>query len=454
MRLTLLFALVIWLDLSAFSQDNPASWKSVKESRMGTVSIFWFANDPFSYKDASARMSGIEVEIMEGFQKYLKEHYDIDLAYHWKEEERFNDVLTRMKKERNGVFGLSGFSFTNERRSFMKFSPSYMADIAVLVSTPDIPIVKSKEDLKKYLEGTTALTAQGTVLEKELIQLREGDKIPFNIEYTGASEELINVLNARRKSFGYISLPVYLMNLNKGAAKVNRQNYLTKRYEGRGIGLPKTSDWDLPLNEYFASAEFKQDIESIIAKYVNLDLYHFIETFNPENEVSLLNKEKDIQQIKLKVQDLTIRDTNQRLIYLLIIIAVVSVLFFVIIILFRRLRQNLNQLKEQKMEIEAQSDQIQSINDNLETLIKKRTGELENKNKALEEYAFITAHKLRSPLATILGLVSLIEMMKLSKEDKIVISHLNESAKKLDKIVHSVMDAIDNSDVENQSKQS
>ena len=46
-----------------------------------------------------------------------------------------------------------------------------------------------------------------------------------------------------------------------------------------------------------------------------------------------------------------------------------------------------------------------SINDNLELTIKDRTRELENKNKALEEYAFITAHKLRAPLASILGRV-------------------------------------------------
>src|SRR5260221_14757421 len=103
MRSTLLLALIIWLDLSsAFSQENSISWKSIKESRKGTVTIFWFANNPFSYKDASARMRGIEVEIMKGFQKYLKDHYDIDLAYHWLEEERFNDVLIRMKNERDG----------------------------------------------------------------------------------------------------------------------------------------------------------------------------------------------------------------------------------------------------------------------------------------------------------------------------------------------------------------
>jgi hypothetical protein len=393
-------------------------------------------------------MKGIEVEIVKGFRKYLRDHYAINLTLRWVQEKTFKNVLTGIKNEsKAGVFGLAGFSFSEERRTFMKFSPSYMADLAVLVSTPDIPIVKSKEDLKKYLQGTTAFTAQGTLLEKELIELRNENNIAFNIEYTGASEELIKVLHNRKRSFGYISLPVYLMNLDKGFTKLNRQNYLTKRYEGRGIGLPKSSDWDTPLNEYFASKEFKRDIESIIARYVNLDLYHFIETFNPENEVSLLNKEKDIQQIQLKVQELEIRDKNQKQIYLIIIISVVSVFLIVIAILFRRLRQNLLQLKEQKAEIEAQSDEIQSINENLELIIKERTRELENKNKALKEYAFITAHKLRSPLASILGLVALMDKIKLPEEDKILMSHLNQSAKKLDDIVHTVMDAIEKSDV-------
>jgi signal transduction histidine kinase len=103
-------------------------------------------------------------------------------------------------------------------------------------------------------------------------------------------------------------------------------------------------------------------------------------------------------------------------------------------------------LKEQKAEIEAQSEEIHSINNNLEATIKKRTQELENKNKALEEYAFITAHKLRAPLASILGLVSLINRVKLPPEDQILVTHLNDSAKKLDDVVHSVMDAIDGSE--------
>lgn len=430
--------------LSAFSQGD-TSWKETKESGKGIVTIYWFPNDPYSYKDGTKKLKGIEVEIIEGFQRYLQEHHKINLSIHWSQEERFIDVLAQIKnKSQPGIFGVAGFSFSKERKTFMKFSPSYMADIAVLVSTPDIPIVRSKEDLRKYLQGATALTAQGTVLERELIQLRDENEMQFKIEYTGGSVELIKLLNTRKNSFGYLNLPIYLLNLDKGLTKLNRQNYLTKRYEGRGIGLPITSDWDVPMNEYFASPEFKQQIEFIIARYINIDLYHFIETFTPENEVSLLNKEKDIQQIEIKLQKMEIDKKDQRQTFLIIIIAAGSILLLIIVILFRNQLQDHHQLKEQKAEIEAQSDEIASINDNLESLVRERTKELENKNRALANYAFITAHKLRSPLSTILGLVNLMKEMNVREEDKIVIRHLDQSSKNLDVIVHTIMEAIEN----------
>ncbi len=454
MRFSFWLVLILVIDFQPlFSQENSTSWKDIQKSRKGTVTILWFPNDPFGYKAGNGQLKGIEVEIVKGFQKYLKEHYEIDLSIQWVEENTFKQVLTQIKNaSANGIWGVAGFSFSEERKTFMKFSPSYMADMAVLVSTQDIPIVRSREDLKKYFEGATAITAQGTILEKELIQLRDQNQIHFNIEYTGGSDALIKVLRNRKKSFGYLNLPVYLMDLDKGLTKLNRQSYLTKRYEGRGIGLPKTSDWDVPLNEYFGSQEFRQNIEVIIAGYINIELYHFIETLNPENEVSLLNKEKDLQQMQLKLQQLVIKDKNEKQLYLIVISIGATILLIIIAILFRRQRKSHHQLKEQKVEIEAQSDEIKSINDNLELLIRERTRELETKNKALEQYAFITAHKLRGPLSTILGLVVLMEKIKLPEDDKILLAHLSKSTKKLDEIIHTVMNAIDNNDSNDQDK--
>ena len=78
--------------------------------------------------------------------------------------------------------------------------------------------------------------------------------------------------------------------------------------------------------------------------------------------------------------------------------------------------------------------------------MQERTKQLERKNKALEEYAFITAHNLRAPLASILGLVNLTSKIKFSDEEKVILEHLQLSAEKLDTIVHSMTDAIAQAD--------
>jgi hypothetical protein len=97
-------------------------------------------------------------------------------------------------------------------------------------------------------------------------------------------------------------------------------------------------------------------------------------------------------------------------------------------------------------EIRAQAEEIQGINENLEALVKDRTKELERKNKALEEYAFINAHQLRAPVASILGLLNLMKGIPLQGEEKDCMDHLQSSAKKLDEVVSSITEAIERGD--------
>ncbi len=96
--------------------------------------------------------------------------------------------------------------------------------------------------------------------------------------------------------------------------------------------------------------------------------------------------------------------------------------------------------------IQIQAEEIRSINENLEMLVRDRTIELERKNKALEEYAFINAHKLRAPVASILGLLNLFRTVRLDEEGKGIVVHLEDSTKKLDDIVSSITEAIERAD--------
>lgn len=112
----------------------------------------------------------------------------------------------------------------------------------------------------------------------------------------------------------------------------------------------------------------------------------------------------------------------------------------------REIQQKTGEIQAQNEEIMAQAEEIQGINENLEMLVKQRTSELEKKNNALEEYAFINAHKLRSPVASILGLVNLLAKSIPTDDTTVIREHLKQSAVRLDAIVRSITKAIEKAD--------
>jgi ligand-binding sensor domain-containing protein len=109
----------------------------------------------------------------------------------------------------------------------------------------------------------------------------------------------------------------------------------------------------------------------------------------------------------------------------------------------REIQRQKEEIQAQNEEIMAQAEEIKGINENLEMLVQQRTQELERKNHALEEYAFINAHKLRSPLASILGLTNLLSKQQLQPDAKEINEHLQQRASELDSIVRTITKAIE-----------
>lgn len=104
------------------------------------------------------------------------------------------------------------------------------------------------------------------------------------------------------------------------------------------------------------------------------------------------------------------------------------------------------EIQTQNEEIHAQAEEIKGINENLESIVLERTRELEMKNRALEEYAFINAHQLRSPVASILGLINLAKKVELNDEARIIMTHMEDSTVKLDQVVTTITKAIERGD--------
>jgi ligand-binding sensor domain-containing protein len=104
------------------------------------------------------------------------------------------------------------------------------------------------------------------------------------------------------------------------------------------------------------------------------------------------------------------------------------------------------EIVKQKEEIQAQTEEIRAINESLEKRVIERTFELERKNKALEDYAFINAHNLRSPVASLLGLINLLPHANNEKESEEIMEHMKISAVRLDEVVRTITESIERSD--------
>jgi light-regulated signal transduction histidine kinase (bacteriophytochrome) len=79
------------------------------------------------------------------------------------------------------------------------------------------------------------------------------------------------------------------------------------------------------------------------------------------------------------------------------------------------------------------------INENLNALVDNRTQALQKQNEKLVKHAFINAHKVRSPLARISGLVNLIKYeVELHDKGKDLVDRLAVSTTELNDILKEV----------------
>ena len=82
-----------------------------------------------------------------------------------------------------------------------------------------------------------------------------------------------------------------------------------------------------------------------------------------------------------------------------------------------------------QIDLRTKALELQDLNQNLEEIVEERT-------RQLSEYAFITSHNLRKPLANILGFVNLIDTVCKNKDElSEILKHLKNSSIELDNVI-------------------
>jgi two-component system sensor histidine kinase/response regulator len=98
------------------------------------------------------------------------------------------------------------------------------------------------------------------------------------------------------------------------------------------------------------------------------------------------------------------------------------------------------ELRASQEELLASQEELTQINENLNNLVNERTLTIIDQNKKFVHHAFINAHKVRSPLARIQGLVNLLsyEAPRITESGQEIHRLLRNSTEELDDILQEV----------------
>jgi len=243
-----LFALLFNANAQQLSGDTFAQ---AKKNGSGVI-VFTYVETPgFIYKDNTGRLSGVCIDILNDFVKYVNETYNIELKTKLAGNgSSFRAMYDGAKTGKGGVFGLGNVTITEVRLKEVKFSPPFIKNFSVLVSHSSVPTLKTFDDFGKGFNGMTAYTGRGTLNEKRILELKEKYYPELKVVQMASSTEVFTKLLADKKSFSYLDLAFYLDAIKK-RHPLKRHEIGDTKSEGFGIAMPFTSDWAPIMEEFF-----------------------------------------------------------------------------------------------------------------------------------------------------------------------------------------------------------
>ncbi len=167
-----------------------------------------------------------------------------------------------------------------------------------------------------------------------------------------------------------------------------------------------------------------------------------------ETKYNSLIKEKELEMARTELAE--------HKLYLTWFVGALIITFFSvifsggIIILKRKNERKLlslnNEIEVKAKELLQANEEILVINENLEKLIVSRTETIQNQNNRLREFAFMNAHSIRGPVASILGIVNLLVDERNERISKDLLQHLRTSALNLDEVIGEVTRQLEKDD--------
>jgi ABC-type amino acid transport substrate-binding protein len=226
------------------------SFAAAQDTGRAAVAFFFVPSSGFAYRDDEGRLTGVTVELLRDFARYVAGTHDLDVAVAWYEEPRWADFYGYVRDSDGGVFGIGNVTITDARRDELAFSPPYLNNVAVLVTHENVPELRALDEIGDRFAGLTALPYPGTLHETRLNAIRDRFLPELDTHAVASNDELVSLIGSGDGYFGYMDVYNY-WRAREAGVPLRRHAAGDDGSETFGVIMPNASDWAPVMRAFF-----------------------------------------------------------------------------------------------------------------------------------------------------------------------------------------------------------
>ncbi len=256
------------------------TFAEAKTSKIANLTYTFSKTPGFIYSTGTNQYAGICVDMMKKFEQYVKSNYQITVksTYKLAPDDNFTKMLASVKSGNGGVFGLGNITITSSRKKMYNFSPPFINNISLLVTSKSVTTLTKMEDMSKVFAGMTAYTVKGSTNEIEFYRWKKAYYPEMKIAYVGSFSEAVNKVASDSKAFTNVDFTYYL-DAVKAKRSVKRHIAGSSNSEEFGIIMPKSNDWSPILAEFMNSGFLEgTEYKAIIRKHLGESAIKLLES--------------------------------------------------------------------------------------------------------------------------------------------------------------------------------
>jgi ABC-type amino acid transport substrate-binding protein len=242
------------------------SWAKVKSSGSGTLALVYNEQFGLISKGADGNVTGVCVDIISDFQKYVETKHGKKITIKYVGEEPEFSTFLKVIQATPNILGITNTTITEERKKIMKFSPTFMTTQQVLLTNKNAPPLKSLSELPSVFAGFTAQILAGSTHVQHIEKIKKDHYPALKITYIPSAETIIKNLTTDTKAFSILDFTEYI-GVVKKKLPVKRQDVEFGNSEAVAFIMSKQTDWDEVWNE-FLTPDYRKSVryKEIITK--------------------------------------------------------------------------------------------------------------------------------------------------------------------------------------------